>query len=85
MMVEGELCIQWVFARYSVDPVSTILISKSTFDLVSLKKMSPKMRMCVNDDTTIAGVGQCLGLHHSPLKNQVASRKTREYWSTVLP
>ena len=39
-----ELCIQWVFAGYNVDPVSTVLVSKSTFDLVSLRKLSPKMR-----------------------------------------
>ena len=52
-----ELCIQWVFAGYNVDPVSTVLVLKSTFDLVSLRKLSPKMRGCVNDDTTIAGVG----------------------------
>ena len=29
---------------------------KVNFDLVSLMKLSPKMRGCVNDDTTIAGV-----------------------------
>ena len=33
-----------------------MLLSKSTFDLVGWKKLSPKMRGCVNDDTTIAGV-----------------------------
>ena len=33
-----------------------MLLSKSIFDLVSLMKLSPKMRGCVNDDTTIAGV-----------------------------
>ena len=33
-----------------------MLLSKSTFNLVSLKKLIPKMRGCVNDDTTIAGV-----------------------------
>ena len=52
-----KLCIQWVFAGYNVDLVSTVLVSKSTFDLVSLRKLSPKMRGCVNDDTAIAGVG----------------------------
>ena len=51
-----ELCIQWVFAGYNVDPVSTVLVSKSTFDLVSLRKLGPKMRGGVNDDTAIAGV-----------------------------
>ena len=57
-MVEVELFIQWVFTGYSVDPVSTVLVSKSTFDLASLRKLSPKMRGCVNDDDTmIAGVG----------------------------
>ena len=55
-MVEVELFIQWVFTGYSVDPVSTVLVSKSTFDLVSLRKLSPRMRWCVNDDTTIAVV-----------------------------
>ena len=30
MMLELELCIQWVFVGYSVDPVSTVLVSKST-------------------------------------------------------
>ena len=34
-----------------------MLLSKSIFDLVSLRKLSPKMRGCVNDDTAIAGVG----------------------------
>ena len=56
-MVEVELIIQWVSIGYSVDPVSTLLVSKSIFDLVSLKKLSPKMRGCVNDDTLMAGVG----------------------------
>ena len=59
-MVEVELFIQWVFTGYSVDPVSTVLVSKSTFDLASLKKLSPKMRGwggANDDDTMIAGVG----------------------------
>ena len=46
-----------VSVGYSFDPVSTVLISKSTFDLVSLRKLSSKMRGCVNDDISIAGVG----------------------------
>ena len=33
-----------------------VLVSKSTFDLVSLRKLSPNMRECVSDDTTIAEV-----------------------------
>ena len=53
-MVGVELFIQLVSAGYSFDPVSTMLVS---FDLVSLRKLSPKMRGCVNNDTTIAGVG----------------------------
>ena len=47
-MVELEVCIQWVFAGYSVDPVSTVLVSKLTVNLASLRKLSPKMRVCVN-------------------------------------
>ena len=58
MMVEVELFIQWVSVGYNVDPVSTVLVSKSTFNLVSLRKLSPKMRGCVNGGTTIAGVGR---------------------------
>ena len=57
MMVEVELFIQWVSVGYNVDPVSTVLVSKSTFNLVSLRKLSRKMRGCVNGGTTIAGVG----------------------------
>ena len=52
-MVELEVCIQWVFAGYSVDPVSTVLVAKSTVILVSLRKLSPKMRGCVNVVTNI--------------------------------
>ena len=52
-MAEVELFIQLVSAGYSFDPVSTMLLS---FDLVNLRKLSPKMRGCVNNDTTIAGV-----------------------------
>ena len=52
-MVKVELFIQLVSAGYSFDRVSTMLVS---FDLVSLRKLSPKMRGCVNNDTTIAGV-----------------------------
>ena len=57
MMAEVELFIQCLSAGYICDPISTVLVSKSTFDLVSLSKLSPRMRGCANDDTTIAGVG----------------------------
>ena len=57
MIVEVELFIQWVSTGYIFDPVSTVLVSKSIFDLVSLRNLSPRMRGCANDDTTIAGVG----------------------------
>ena len=57
MMAEVELFIQWVSAGYTCDPISTVLVSKSTFDLVSLRKLSPRMRGCANNDTTITGVG----------------------------
>ena len=57
MMVEVELVIQWVSAGYIFDPVSTVLVLKTIFNLVSLRKLSPRIRSCANDDTTIAGVG----------------------------
>ena len=57
MMVEVELFIQWVPTVYVFDPVSMVLVSKSIFDLLSLRKLSPKMRGCANDDITIAGLG----------------------------
>ena len=56
MMVEVELFIQWVSTRYIFDSVLAVLVSKSIFDLVSLKKLSPRMKGCANDDTTIDGV-----------------------------
>ena len=62
MMVQLELVIQWVSAECIFDPVSTVLVLKSIFDLVSLRKLSPRMRDCVNDDTTIAGVGHTFQL-----------------------
>ena len=57
MMVEVELFIQCVSARHIFDPVLTVLVSKSIFDLVSLKKLSPRMKGCANDDAMIDGVG----------------------------
>ena len=57
MIVEVEPFIQWVSTGYIFDPVSTVLVSKSIFDLVSLRNLSPRMRGCANDDTAIAGVG----------------------------
>ena len=57
MMVEVEIFIQWISAGYIFDPVSTVLVSTSIFDLVSLRKLNLRIRGCANDDTTIAGVG----------------------------
>ena len=51
MMVEVELVIQWVSAGYIFDPVSTVLVLKTIFNLVSLRKLSPRIRSCANDDT----------------------------------
>ena len=48
---------QWVSAGYIFDSVLTVLVSKSIFDLLSLSKLSPRMRSCANDDTAVAGVG----------------------------
>ena len=57
MIVEVELFIQWVSTGYIFDPVSTVLVSKSIFNLISLRNLSPRVRGCTNNDTTIAGVG----------------------------
>ena len=47
MMVEVEL----------FDAALTVLVSKSIFDLVSLRKLTPKKSGCANDDTAITGIG----------------------------
>ena len=56
MMVELELVIQWTSAGYIFDPISMLLVLNSVFDLVNLRKLSPGMRGCANDDRTTAGV-----------------------------
>ena len=44
IMAEVEIFIQWISAGYIFDPVSTVLVSKSIFDLVSLRKLIPRIR-----------------------------------------
>ena len=51
MMVEMELVIQSISAEYIFYPVSAVLVSKSIFDFISFRKLSP------NDNTKITGVG----------------------------
>ena len=60
MMVEMELVIHGIFAGYISDPISTLLVSKSILNLVNLRKLSPRITRCANDDTMIAGVGNIL-------------------------
>ena len=59
-MVEMEFVTQRTSAGWITDPISTLLVLKSIFDLVNLRNLSPSMRGWANDDTTIAGVGQIL-------------------------
>ena len=45
---------------YVLDPILTLIVSKSIFDLVNFKKLSPKAKGYASNDTTIAGVGHVL-------------------------
>ena len=60
IMVGLELVIQWMSAGYALCPISTLLVSTSIFDLVSLRKLSLRASGCANDNTTILGVGHIL-------------------------
>ena len=60
VMVEVEFVMQWTSAGSIFDPILTLLVSKSIFDLINLRKLSPRMRRCANDDTTIADLGHIL-------------------------
>ena len=46
--------------EYALDPISTMFVSKSIFNLVNFRKLSPKMSVCASDDRAIAGVGHVL-------------------------
>ena len=59
-MVEMEFVTQCTSPGCIVDPISTLLVLKSIFDLANLRKLSPRMRGWASDDTTIAGVGHIL-------------------------
>ena len=59
-MVELDFLTQRISAGYVSGPTSTLLVSKSILDLVSLRKLIPRIMGCTNHDKTIACVGHIL-------------------------
>ena len=60
VMTELDFVTQHISSGFVLGPTLTLLVLKSILDLVSLKKLSPRMRGSGNDDTAIAGIGHII-------------------------